>query len=193
MDMFFKFDWQYIVFYLITALWIGEFIVFPSKHESDDYSEKKSFLRILTSIIASIVITLAFSYVGLFSVGGVAGIVMNYIGLLIYAAGIIFRYLGAMYLRKYFTRDVEVESDHELVSNGPYKILRHPLYLGLFLLSIGVPLFFRNMGGFLFTFVAVGILLNKRMIQEELMMESTIGNSYKVWKSGRYRFIPYIY
>lgn len=193
MDIFFKLDWRYIVFYLITALWIGEFIVFPSRHEDGDYSEKKSFLRILASIVASIALTLLLSYAELFAVGGLAGTAMNWIGLLCYVSGIAFRYSGAVYLGKYFTRDVEVESDHELVSDGPYKILRHPLYLGLFLLSIGVPLFFRNIVGFLFAFAVVGRLLNKRMIQEEIVMENTIGDSYRVWKADRYRFIPYIY
>jgi protein-S-isoprenylcysteine O-methyltransferase Ste14 len=193
MDIFFKIDWRYIAFYLITLLWIGEFVIFPSKYEGGDYSEKKSFLRILASIVASIALTLTLSYAGLSRIEGVAGTAMKYAGLLCYAAGIVFRYSGAIYLGKYFTRDVEVTSDHELVSDGPYRILRHPLYLGLFLLSVGVALFFRNVAGLLFTVAVVGSLLNKRMIQEEIMMESTIGDSYREWKAGRYRFIPYIY
>lgn len=193
MEIFFKFDWRYILFYLVTALWIGEFIIFPSKHKSEDYSEKSSFIRIMASIVASISLTLALSYLDKFQVAGRAGVFMSYSGLALYTAGIALRYSGVVYLGKYFTRDVEVEKEHELVSEGPYRILRHPLYLGLFLLSIGVSLFFRNAIGALFTTAAVGWPLNKRMIQEELSMESTIGERYRDWKSGRYRFIPYIY
>lgn len=193
MEIFLKLDWTYIVFYCVTALWIGEFLLFPSKYKSDDYSEKKSFRRILSLTIMGIGMTLLLSYFKIAYIEGLLGEIASYTGLIVYSLGILLRYSGAIYLGKYFTRDVEVSSDHELVSEGPYRILRHPLYLGLYFLSIGVPLFFRNTTAFLFTAIAMGLILNKRMVMEEKSMEATIGNRYTEWKSNRYRFIPYIY
>lgn len=193
MDIFFELRPSYIAFYIITAFWIGEFLIFPSKYESQDFSEKRSFIKILTAVVASIALTIVFGYLRIFYLESSFGTIMQYMGITLYGLGIGLRYAGVLYLGKYFTRDVQVSKDLELVSEGPYRILRHPLYLGLFLLSIGVPMFFRNPGALLFTVISVGSLINQRMVIEEESMEDTIGVKYSEWKKSRYRFIPYIY
>lgn len=193
MDIFFQLKLTYVIFYVITALWIGEFLIFPSSYESEDFSEKKSFIKILISIVSSIALTIALSYFRIFYLESAFGTIMHYSGIALYAAGIGLRYSGVVYLGRYFTRDVQVSKDLELVSEGPYSILRHPLYLGLFLLSIGVSLFFRNPASLVFTILFVGKHINRRMVMEERIMEDTLGDKYRDWKRSRYRFIPYIY
>jgi protein-S-isoprenylcysteine O-methyltransferase Ste14 len=193
METFFQLKPSYIAFYMITALWIGEFMIFPSKYESDDFSEKTSFKSILLAISSSIALTVVLGYLDIFYIESSLGKAMQYLGIAIYTIGIVLRYSGAIYLGEYFTRDVQVSKDLELVSDGPYRILRHPLYLGLFLLSVGVPMFFRNPVALIFTVGCVGTLINQRMILEEESMEATIGERYREWKRSRYRFIPFIY
>lgn len=186
-------SWQYILFYIVTALWIGEFLVFPSKYESEDYSEISSFKKILAGVLLSIVITVGLSYLDIFRVEGSIGSIAHYLGIGLYLIGIVLRYSGSIYLGKYFTRDVNVSEDQELVSDGPYKILRHPLYLGLFLLTISVPLFFQNYLALLVSLMVMANNINKRMVLEEASMEDVMGERYRLWKSSRYRFIPFIY
>lgn len=193
MDIFFKLDIPHIIFYIVTALWLGEFFIFPSKYDSSEYSEKSSFKKILFSVVASIAVTVIFTYLDLFNIESGVGAAMKWTGIATYILGIGLRYIGTVYLGKYFTRDIQVSSDMELVSDGPYRILRHPLYLGLFLLSTGVPLFFRNPVALLFATISVGKTINDRMDMEEKSMEEAMGDTYRQWKKNRYRFIPYIY
>lgn len=41
-----------------------------------------------------------------------------------------------------FTRaEIEVRADHRLVSDGPYRWIRHPIYLALLMMAAGVALF----------------------------------------------------
>lgn len=192
MDIFFKFEIPYILFYIITFFWILEFIVFPSKYESNDYSEKKSFQIILTIIISTISLTIITTFFGFLTFSNELEI-FRIIGIISYTIGILLRYISTLTLGRYFTRNVEVSKDQQLISHGPYRLLRHPLYLGLFLLLISVPLFFANWGMFIIGTIAIGLILNQRMKIEEASMEAVLGKSYSEWKAKRYRFIPFIY
>ncbi len=118
----------------------------------------------------------------------------NYIGIILYIIGLIFTvcFHHASW-SFFFTRNVAVSERHELISTGPYKILRHPLYLGLFLLSTSVPLFFSNIILIPFSYVFMGYILNHRMVLEEHILETQLGTRYKEWKRVRYKFIPFIY
>jgi protein-S-isoprenylcysteine O-methyltransferase Ste14 len=191
MSVFFQFDKiTFYLFYIITFLWIFEFVLFPSKNETT--AEKKSFFKILAIILVSHLLTIILTFLGWFRLTTTSQ-VFEVIALIIYAIGLSLRYISIFYLGKYFTRDVHVDKTHELISNGPYKFLRHPLYLGLLLLTISVPIFFAN--GFMIVVSTIMMfwILNRRMSIEESLMEEKLGSTYLHWKLSRYRFIPFIY
>jgi protein-S-isoprenylcysteine O-methyltransferase Ste14 len=119
--------------------------------------------------------------------------ISNYIGLALYSIGISFRYVGTLTLGKYFTRGIEIETNHQLVSNGLYTYLKHPLYLGLFLLGVSTSFVYGNYLMIIVSMLLMGSTLNYRMVLEERAMEQVIGKRYTEWKAKRYRFIPFIY
>lgn len=183
---------SFILFYLITLLWIGEFWFFPNHYKGTDRNETRSFLRILAIILVSHGVTITFTVLGWFRLEALYH-PLWIASLITYPLGLILRYVSILYLGQHFTRNVEVSQSQTLISNGPYRILRHPLYLGLFLLTISVPLFFQN---WMMTIVSSGmmfLILNHRMTIEETMMEQVIGEDYRLWKKLRYRFIPFLY
>lgn len=194
MSILFQFDRiEFIMFYLITILWILEFVIFPSHFKGKDKNETKTFLKILGVILISHTLSITFTVLGLFRIDQAYGKILLYISFFTYPVGLALRYISIIYLGKYFTRDVEVSKDQVLVSKGPYKVLRHPLYLGLYLLTISVPLFFSNWLMTIVSMLIMFMILNVRMRIEESLMEETIGNTYTDWKKKRYRFIPFIY
>jgi protein-S-isoprenylcysteine O-methyltransferase Ste14 len=191
MAVLFQFDKiTFFMFYIITFLWIIEFALFPSKHEST--AEKKSFFKILAVILISHLLTIFFTLLGWFRLASDTKI-FEIIALILYGTGLSLRYISIFYLGRYFTRNVHVEDSHELISKGPYKFLRHPLYLGLLLLTISVPIFFANGMMMIFSTVLMFWILNRRMSIEESLMEHKLGSTYLLWKNSRYRFIPFIY
>jgi protein-S-isoprenylcysteine O-methyltransferase Ste14 len=193
MTEFFKFELNYILYYAITALWLLEFAFFPSKFKASAYSEKRSFSFISVAIVLSILPTIILVRDSLFVLPQPYLMISNYIGLALYSIGITFRYVGTLTLDKYFTRGIEIETNHQLVSNGLYTYLRHPLYLGLFLLGISTSLVYGNYLMIIVSMLLMGSTLNYRMILEERAMEKIIGRRYAEWKAKRYRFIPFIY
>ncbi|MFP4287415.1 MAG: methyltransferase family protein [Candidatus Izemoplasmataceae bacterium] len=193
LEVFFKLEWSYILFYLITVLWILEFIVFRPKFKNTLNQETKTFKQILFTIIFVIFFTNLLTLFDLYRFEASTLTISHYLGIGLYSIGILLRYIASITLGEYFTRDVSVSKDMNLKSKGVYKYLRHPLYLGLFLLVIAVPLFFGNYFMMLTAILLMGKLINHRMIIEEMMLEKALGESYLTWKKARYRFIPFIY
>ena len=188
----FALDIYSIVFYLITLLWILEFVFFPSKKESG--GETKSFYVITGCIVTIISLTIISYRLNLLLISnGVLPIYLRTSALITYFIGIVLKYWSSICLGEYFNRNVVVKKDQELVSNGPYGKLRHPLYLSLFMLTISVPLFYQNILLFCFSVIVMGYVLNNRMKIEEQIMEDVIGKPYTNWKSTRYRFLPFLY
>ncbi len=185
-----------IIFLLITLGWWSEFIWAPSSKRDRSVvkeAEKRSFYFIGLAIPVSILTGIALRVIGIgnFSVDHLTW--LQWLSVVVYLIGLTIRSWSLRLLGKYFSRNVEVESEQDLVGSGPYRILRHPSYLGLFLLTLGVLLFIANLIGIVIVFPVMLIALSYRMKIEEQMMLDNVGKEYERWRRKRYKIIPYIY
>lgn len=176
-----------VIFIIITILWLAEFLIFPSL-EKEEQSRKRSFSMILTSILTVIILN---AVMVAFDVLLINSWVFQIVGLGTYLTGLILRYWSLVLLGKNFSRDVEVSSDQELISHGTYKYVRHPLYTGLFLLTVSVPLYFGNLVVFAGAVIIMGGAINIRINEEERFMEEVLGERYVAWKNKRNKMIPF--
>lgn len=182
-----------VAFWSVTILWGAEFLVFRSHR----YGERREGELTYALIFAAVLVT--FALTGLLyhlRAGNLGGSLKDFVrrgSLTLYASGIALRCWAAWSLGSWFSRRVEARRGQILVSVGPYRFLRHPLYLGLFLLGIGLNGLMANPVGMAVAVVCLGLVLNLRMVEEERILESTIGSRYREWKSKRYRFVPFVY
>src|SRR2546429_4926984 len=65
-------------------------------------------------------------------------------GVVLFVAGLLLRWWAIITLGRFFTADVTIEEDHELVERGPFRVLRHPSYAGVLLAFAGFALSLRN-------------------------------------------------
>ncbi|MCA0986489.1 methyltransferase family protein [Guptibacillus algicola] len=183
--------WE-IIFFILTAFWVGEFVFKRGKENKERTTmERRSFRLILLMTSLTILLTIFFNMYSLFHIE--ESPLMRSIGILIYGGGILLRYWGIKELGQFFSRDVIVEDDLELVSSGPYRKLRHPLYTGLLLILIGFPIYMGVWIGVIVTALLVLPMLLYRISIEEKMMSKSIGVGYEEWGKSRNRLIPYIY
>lgn len=182
-----------VLFYIANGFWVLEFIIFKNKKRVGRFQEKKSFWFLIFAIMLVIVSTIQFSSNDLGKVSSLGLYpIFQVVALGFYGVGLWLRYQGSRILGENFTRHVAVSPSMTLVSNGPYRYLRHPLYLGLFLIALAFPIYVGNVFAILVGLPLLVIGFSWRMNVEELAL-TKIHPQYAQWLKQRYRFIPFIY
>ena len=90
------------------------------------------------------------------------------------------------------TSRLQIVEGQQLVKDGLYKHLRHPLYLGEILRNFGIVSIFSSGYGILFIMIGTIFLLFRINIEEEMLVEA-FGSDYEDYKRKTKRLIPYIY
>jgi protein-S-isoprenylcysteine O-methyltransferase Ste14 len=94
-----------------------------------------------------------------------------------------------IHLDTQWSAQLQLKSDHHLVTTGPYARVRHPLYLAMMGWAASVSLLTAN-----WIFVAVSVLsiigVVGRVPKEEQMMIEAFGNEYKDYMQRTGRFFP---
>ncbi len=90
------------------------------------------------------------------------------------------------------TGQLQIVKKHQLVKDGLYKHIRHPLYLGEILRNLGFVAIFSSGYGILIVLLASTLLLFRIEIEEKMLM-AVFGEEYKEYKKNTKRLIPYIY
>jgi len=90
------------------------------------------------------------------------------------------------YLRSGFLGEVEPNLDH-LITAGPYRWCRHPLYLSFLLIILGFDLMFGSLLGILFTlFLAIPSIIYRARLEEKALADR-FGEEWGAYKD-RTRF-----
>jgi protein-S-isoprenylcysteine O-methyltransferase Ste14 len=111
--------------------------------------------------------------------------------------GVILGYIlggWAMVVNKFFSAVVRIQKDRNqtVVSDGPYKFVRHPGYAGAILTLLSIPIMLNSLWallpvGFVFSLTIVRTFIEDNTLQEEL-------DGYKEYsKKVRYKLLPGIW
>jgi protein-S-isoprenylcysteine O-methyltransferase Ste14 len=90
------------------------------------------------------------------------------------------------------SRVVEVEQDQNVISTGPYALVRHPMYLGTSIMWLATPV---ALGSYwaLPIFLILPIVLVYRIMNEEEVLLRELPGYRKYTQKVRYRLIPGIW
>ena len=78
------------------------------------------------------------------------------------------------------------------MESGPYRLIRHPSYTGVLILSSGTGLAVQSWAAILIDITILGIVYGYRMFVEEKVLINEMGNSYVEYMKRTKRVIPYI-
>jgi protein-S-isoprenylcysteine O-methyltransferase Ste14 len=99
--------------------------------------------------------------------------VADWIGLVLFGVGISLRLWSLHALGRYFTFTVQTSGDRPVISNGPYRLIRPPSYVGLLLVIMAVGLFIGNWLSLLcLTIALAGGLAFRIRVEERALMHS---------------------
>jgi protein-S-isoprenylcysteine O-methyltransferase Ste14 len=112
--------------------------------------------------------------------------------------GLVFCVIGAFIacwsrylLGKNWSLSVQRKENHELIQNGIYKLLRHPIYTGLLLLFIGNMIIVGDYRGII-AVLLVFISFWFKLLKEEKLLIETFGNQYTEYKNGTKALFPFL-
>jgi protein-S-isoprenylcysteine O-methyltransferase Ste14 len=95
-------------------------------------------------------------------------------------------------LGDWYTPRVAILEGHQLVSTGPYRLLRHPAYTGIMATGLGFSAAFGFWTGLLYIPAGLPVVL-RRMDAEERLLAEEFGEEYRAMMNRTWRLVPYVY
>lgn len=112
-------------------------------------------------------------------------------GTILTALGIAFAIWARIHIGKNWSSGPSVQEGHQLVTSGPYRMVRHPIYTGVLLALFGSAFVAGLIG--LSNFIMVMISFLWRIKEEEKIMTQLFPQQYPEYKKGTKALIPFIW
>jgi protein-S-isoprenylcysteine O-methyltransferase Ste14 len=106
------------------------------------------------------------------------------------AAGLLFTAWARVHLGRNWSATVTLKQQHELITTGPYAIVRHPIYTGLLAAFIGSAAALGEWRGLLAVVLALAAFWRKLQV-EELWMTERFGEQYAAYAQRVPALVPF--
>lgn len=120
------------------------------------------------------------------------GNAIRFMGLVLTFTGYLFMNWSVLILGRQFSVDLTIQENHKLVTRGPYRLIRHPRYLGIVIFFSGMPLIFSSWLPLTLILLVLAVLL-WRIVDEEKMMRQEFQAEWDNYQKRTYRLIPFLY
>jgi protein-S-isoprenylcysteine O-methyltransferase Ste14 len=118
---------------------------------------------------------------------------LAWIGCAVLALGLFLFYRAHADLGRSWSSTLVIKDRHELVTNGIYRYVRHPMYSAFLAWGIAQTLLLPNWIAGPAGLLGFAILFFGRVGREEQMMIEAFGDEYRRYMAGTRRIIPGIY
>ncbi len=183
---------MHIVDTIITALWIAFWIYWLVAASRTKATQTRS--------MSSVPIRVAIILIVLFSIrsrvfGGHSATVadpwLEAIGLAVFLLGLALAVWARVYLGGNWGAPMSQKVDPELVTTGPYRFIRHPIYSGILLGAIGTAI------AVSFYWIVAVVLLGAYFVYsaavEERIMGRLFPEAYPLYKRSTKMLVPFIF
>ncbi len=119
-------------------------------------------------------------------------LVLHFVGLSLGVVGLLLLFWTHWTLGKHWTPALQLRAEHSLVTTGPYRWVRHPMYTSLIVFFAGVALL---SGHLLVQIPAVVFVLFfvTRIPSEELMLQHRFGDEYVTYAQRSSALVPFVW
>ena len=116
-----------------------------------------------------------------------------WLGLFFAAASLLIFRLTHRALGRNWSISLDVREGHQLITEGIYRKVRHPMYTAFWLWAVAQALLLPNWVAGFSGIIGFGILFFGRVAREEQMMLETFCDRYRAYMARTYRIIPLIF
>lgn len=190
-----------IISWIIVVCWLTLIITwvvtaFSVKHDiKNSLWRRFAWLRIVIIFIVVSIVWERSSLGALDHVWGIFQIVplsplIDVIGVLLCIFGIGYAIWARVHLGRNWSPIPTVKEGHELITSGPYRLVRHPIYTGIILATVGtglvIPVWF-------FVFLIMTGTFIWRVKKEEALMTKQFPNQYPEYMKRTWALVPWVW
>ena len=174
--------------FAISCAWLAFWIYWLVAASSSKESVGGGWRTGLTSV----------SVVGVFLIAGVLrggslavhSVILAAVGALLFVCGIALAVWARLHLGRNWGMPMTQRAEPELVTSGPYRFVRHPIYTGLLIALLGTALV-NNLLGLIVVAVLVGYFYYCGIV-EERNLAATFPKAYPEYRSRTKMLIPFL-
>jgi protein-S-isoprenylcysteine O-methyltransferase Ste14 len=181
-----------LIWFALLVYWVAALLYELATHKIKRTTKRKSWGTGLLLFIFLLVMFSPIGFTGPLEILFIhEHVSLKIIGLIVAALGIGFAIVARSYLGSNWSGVPSIKKGHELVTSGPYSIVRHPIYTGILFAAIGTVILLGTVGSLLIlAFVIIFVWLRIRA-EEKLMIEQ-FKKSYQDYRKKVKAIIPWI-
>jgi len=153
----------------------------------------KTYLQTLPLILSTV--TLVVLIVSLFQIGTLEykpeNQIFRIIGLMSYLIFSWIQIWATKVLGDNYSQDIVIKKDHKLITNGPFKFIRHPQYLSQFLLDAGGAAATLSLVLAPLALLQIPFLFLRASLEDKLL-EKHFGENFRNYKKKSGMFLPFV-
>ena len=187
--------WFYEAFF--PVVWIAFFVYWQIKAVGAKPTQRleplvSGILRVLAFVIAIVLLSVPripvpWLYVQLWP----SGLWPFWLGAAVTVAGILFAVWARAHLGRNWSRSVTIKQGHELITTGPYAVVRHPIYAGILIGFLGMAIAISQVRGVIVHAIIFLVFWVKLRMEEE-WMRSQFGETYAAYSRKTAALVPYL-
>jgi protein-S-isoprenylcysteine O-methyltransferase Ste14 len=170
-----------------AAFWIGWIAAaFSMKRGSVQWSHQ---LRVRAVLF---IVVILLSRIGAFGGGGSHSNPLRAgLGLFLFALGLGFAIWARLHIGRNWGTPMSQKDDPELVTSGPYRLVRHPIYSGILLAGIGTAVALNWL--WLSAVFLAGMYFVYSALNEERYLTEQFPGTYPAYKRSSKMLVPFIF
>ena len=153
----------------------------------------KSFLQTVPVYLSTL--SLVAIILGVFKIGTLEYIptyeMIRIIGLIVFIVFSWIQVLSIKTLGENYSQEIVILKNHKLVTNGIFRIIRHPQYLSQVLMDLGAAVALLSYVVFPLAIIEIPFLIMRASLEEK-MLEKYFKDDFKSYKKKSGFFIPFI-
>ena len=115
-----------------------------------------------------------------------------WLGAAVTVGGLLFAIWAREHLGRNWSRSVTIKQDHELITSGPYRVVRHPIYTGCLAGFLGTAIAISEVRGVV-ALVLFYLIFWAKFSKEEQWMRSQFGETYANYVRRTAALVPYLF
>ena len=170
-----------------AAFWLGWFVAARSTKRGRHPWSREALIRVIVVAVAFVAARLGAFHGHLTHTGALR----SGVGLALFAIGLLFAVWARVHIGRNWGTPMTQKQDPELVTSGPYHLVRHPIYSGILLAGVGTSV---ALGwGFLVIFGLSAIYFVYAATVEEKFMTEQFPDAYPAYKRSSKMLIPFVF